>query len=394
MTGIVYGPVEDNSGEPVLPQWWKAVDRWTLACIFLLALIGLVMALAASPAIAGRNNLDPFYYFYRQAFFTLLALACTVVVSIMRIEMLRRLCILGFVAGAIALALLPFFGTDFGKEATRWYSLRFVSFQPSEFAKPFFVVTSAWFLSAKGATNTASGTRFSFLLAMVMIGMLVVQPDFGQASLFFATWMLMYFVAGAPVLILIGLAAIAVLGGLVAFNTSEHFARRILGFLDRDPNPNSQIGHVESAIRSGGNFGVGVGEGKIKWTLPDAHTDYIIAVATEEYGLMLVLLIILLFLTITVSSLLRIRRTRDMFIRIAGTGLASIFALQGLINMGVAARLLPAKGMTLPFVSYGGSSILATAILMGVLLAFTSARPLGQIDGARATADGMATQAA
>ncbi len=394
MTGIVYGPVEVNTGEPILPQWWRTVDRWTLACIFLLSLIGLVMALAASPAIAGRNNLDPFYYFYRQASFTLLALACMVVVSIMRIEVLRRLCILGFVAGTAAMALLPILGTDFGKEATRWYSLGFVSFQPSEFAKPFFIVTSAWFLSATGVTTTASGTRISFFLAMIMIGLLVVQPDFGQASLFLAAWMLMYFVAGAPVLILFGLAVATVLGGVVAFNSSEHFARRIVGFLDRDPNPNTQAGYVESAIRSGGNFGVGVGEGKIKWTLPDAHTDYIIAVAAEEYGLMLVLLIILLFLTITVSSLARIRRRRDMFTRIAGTGLTSIFALQGLINMGVAARLLPAKGMTLPFVSYGGSSILATAFLMGVLLAFTKDRPLRDIDGVLGPLDRTVIRAA
>ncbi len=379
MTGIVYGPVEDHTGEPILPRWWKTVDRWTLACICFLALIGLVMALASSPAIAGRNNLDPFHYFYRQAFFTLLALTCIIVVSIMRIELLRRLCILGFVAGAIALALLPFLGTDFGKEATRWYSLKFVSFQPSEFAKPFFVVVSAWFLAAQGFASRSSGTKVSFLLALMMIGMLVIQPDFGQASLFLATWMLMYFVAGGPVLILLGVALAAAIGGFVAFNTSEHFARRILGFLDRDPSPNSQIGYVDSAIRSGGNFGVGVGEGKIKWTLPDAHTDYIIAVAAEEYGLMLVLVIILLFATVTVSSLLRIKRTRSLFVKIAGTGLVSIFALQGLINMGVAARLLPAKGMTLPFVSYGGSSVIATAILMGVLLSFTRSRPTGDV---------------
>ena len=394
MTGIVYGPVEVNTGEPVLPQWWGTVDRWTLACIFLLALIGLVMALAASPAIAGRNDLDPFYYFYRQAFFALLALASMVVVSIMSIDLLRRLCILGFVAGTAALVLLPFLGTDFGKDATRWYSLGFVSFQPSEFAKPFFIVTAAWFLSAQGVTATVSGTRISFFLAMIMIGLLVVQPDFGQASLFLAAWMLMYFVAGAPVLILFCLAVATVLGGVAAFNSSEHFARRIVGFLDRDPDPNSQAGYVESAIRSGGNFGVGVGEGKIKWTLPDAHTDYIIAVAAEEYGLMLVLLIVLLFLTITVSSLVRIRRRRDMFTRIAGTGLTSIFALQGLINMGVAARLLPAKGMTLPFVSYGGSSILATAFLMGVLLAFTRARPLRDMDSVLGPMDQAVIRAA
>jgi cell division protein FtsW len=167
--------------------------------------------------------------------------------------------------------------------------------------------------------------------------------------------------------------------GFVAYGASEHFARRINGFLASDVDPRSQIGYATNAIQEGGFFGVGVGEGQVKWTLPDAHTDFIIAVAAEEYGLILVLVIIALYAAITVRSLYRLTRERDLFIRLAGTGLACIFGVQAMINIGVAVRLLPAKGMTLPFVSYGGSSVIAAGITVGMLLALTRARPQGHM---------------
>jgi cell division protein FtsW len=166
---------------------------------------------------------------------------------------------------------------------------------------------------------------------------------------------------------------------MFAYNNSEHVARRIDGFLSAEIDPNTQIAYATDAIRNGGLFGAGLGEGSVKWTLPDAHTDFIIAVAAEEYGAMLVFLIIALFATITLRAFFRLIRERDPFIRLAGTGIASLLALQAFINLGVAARLLPAKGMTLPFVSYGGSSVIATGIAVGMLLAFTRSRPQGDI---------------
>ena len=187
----------------------------------------------------------------------------------------------------------------------------------------------------------------------------------------------MYFVAGAPMLLLIILAGLVVFGGTIAYSNSEHFARRIDGFLSPDLDPNTQLGYATNAIREGGFFGVGVGEGQVKWSLPDAHTDFIIAVAAEEYGLICVLVIIALYAVIVVRSLLRLMKERDIFIRLAGTGLVCIFGVQAMINMGVAVRLLPAKGMTLPFVSYGGSSLIAGGIAVGMLLAFTRSRPQG-----------------
>jgi len=299
--------------------------------------------------------------------------------TMMSPQMVRRLGVLGFLAAFAAIVALPFFGTDFGKGAVRWYSLGFAAVQPSEFLKPGFVVAAAWMLAANQEINGPPGRLWSFGLCLTIVLMLALQPDFGQACLVLFGWGVMYFVAGAPMLLLVGIALLVVLAGTVAYSNSEHFARRIDGFLTADVDPNTQLGYATNAIREGGFVGVGVGEGQVKWSLPDAHTDFIIAVAAEEYGLVLVLAIITLYAGIVLSSLLRLMRERDPFIRLAGTGLACMFGVQAMINMGVAVRLLPAKGMTLPFVSYGGSSLIATGIAVGMLLSFTRTRPQGEI---------------
>ncbi len=379
MTEMVYGAVQDQRGEPILPKWWRTIDRWTMSCVLILFVIGLLLGLASSPPLAGRNGFDPFHYVERQALFGGLALVAMLLTSMMSPTLVRRLAILGFLASFVALAFLPVFGTDFGKGAVRWYSLGFASLQPSEFLKPGFVVVAAWLLAASQEINGPPGRLWSFALCMAIVAMLVMQPDFGQACLILFGWGVMYFVAGAPMLLLLCMAGAVVLGGMFAYSNSEHFARRIDGFLNQEVDPTTQLGYATNAIREGGLFGVGVGEGQVKWSLPDAHTDFIIAVAAEEYGLILVLIIIALYSLIVVRSLLRLMRERDMFIRLAGTGLACMFGVQAMINMGVAVRLLPAKGMTLPFVSYGGSSLIAGGIAVGMLLAFTRTRPQGEL---------------
>jgi len=255
----------------------------------------------------------------------------------------------------------------------------FGSVQPSEFLKPGFVVVSAWLLAASQQIGGPPGKLWSFALCMAIVGMLVAQPDFGQASLILFAWAVMYFVAGAPMILLVGMAGLTVLAGAIAYTQSEHVAGRIDGFLTAELDPTTQLGFAANAIREGGLFGVGVGEGQVKWSLPDAHTDFIIAVAAEEYGLVLVGVIIALYAMVVLRSLYRLMRERDPFIRLAGTGLACIFGIQAIINTGVAARLLPAKGMTLPFVSYGGSSLIAGGIAIGMLLALTRTRPQGEI---------------
>ncbi|MGB5556582.1 MAG: putative peptidoglycan glycosyltransferase FtsW [Paracoccaceae bacterium] len=379
MTEMVYGTVPVRDGEPILPRWWRTIDKLSMSCVFILFGIGLLLGLAASPPLAERNGFDAFYYVERQAIFGALAMVAMIVTTMMSPQLVRRLGVLGFFAAFVALAFLPVFGTDFGKGAVRWYSLGFGSFQPSEFLKPGFIVVSAWLMAASQEINGPPGRMYSLIVTGAIVLLLALQPDFGQACLVLFSWGVMYFVAGAPILLLVLLAGGVVFAGSLAYNNSEHFARRIDGFLSPDVDPRTQLGYAANAIQEGGFFGVGVGEGQVKWSLPDAHTDFIIAVAAEEYGLILVLVIIGLFTTITVRSLLRLMRERDPFIRLVGTGLACIFGIQAMINIGVAVRLLPAKGMTLPFVSYGGSSLIAGGIAVGALLAFTRTRPQGEI---------------
>jgi len=379
MTEIAHGTVIVQSGEAVLPRWWRTVDRVTIFCVLTLFAIGILLGFAASPPLAQRNGHEPFYYVIRQAAFGGMGLSVMILVSMIGPVTIRRLGVLAFFAAMLALAMLPAFGTDFGQGATRWYSLGFASLQPAEFLKPAFVIFTAWMIAASQEVAGPPGKSVSLFAMVVIVGFLVMQPDFGQAALVIFAWSVIYFVAGAPMLILFAVMGFVAMGAVFAYNNSEHVARRIDGFLSSEIDPHTQIGYATDAIRNGGLFGAGLGEGTVRWTLPDAHTDFIIAVAAEEYGVMLVFLIIALFAAITIRAFFRLIRERDPFIRLAGTGLASLLALQAFINLGVAARLLPAKGMTLPFVSYGGSSLIAMGIALGMLLSFTRSRPQGEI---------------
>ena len=375
MTEMAYGSVGTVEGEAVLSRWWRTLDKSVLTAILILFSIGLLLGLASSPPLAEKNGLAPFHYVYRQAIFGSLALFVMVVFSMLPSKVIRRLGVIGFLLCFVALGLLPFFGTDFGKGAVRWYGLGFASVQPSEFLKPGFIVTVAWLISANGQINGPPGRLWSFIITMLVVALLIIQPDFGQACLILFGWGIIYFVAGASFILLAALALMVLAAGSMAYSYSEHFAKRIDGFLSPDIDPRTQLGYATNAIQEGGFFGVGVGEGQVKWSLPDAHTDFIISVAAEEYGLFLVVLIILLFTWIVLASLLRLLKERDAFNRLAGSGLVAMFGIQAIINVGVAVRLLPAKGMTLPFVSYGGSSIIAMGITTGMLLALTRVRP-------------------
>ena len=375
MTEMVYGSVPKARGEPVISKWWRTIDRWTLSSIFILFAIGILLGFAASPPLAARNGFEPFHYVQRQMIFGSLAILVMLVTSLMPVVWIRRFAVIGFLVAFVATLLLPYFGTDFGKGSVRWYSLGFSSLQPSEFLKPAFVVVTAWLIAASQEINGPPGKTWSFILAVSVALVLVLQPDFGQACLVIFAWGIIYFVAGAHLNLLIGMAGAVVGAGTIAYSASEHFARRIDGFLSPEVDPRTQLGYATNAIQEGGFFGVGVGEGEVKWSLPDAHTDFIIAVAAEEYGFVLVALIIIIFAGIVINSLVRLMREREAFVRFAGAGLVAMFGIQAVINMGVAVRLLPAKGMTLPFVSYGGSSLIAGGIAIGMLLAFTRTRP-------------------
>lgn len=379
MTEMVFGAMPARVGEPVLPRWWRTIDKWSLSFVLLLFGVGLLLGLASSPPLAEKNGLPPFYYVERQAFFGGLALVAMLGCSMLSPQQVRRVGVVGFALAFVGLLLLPFLGTDFGKGAIRWYSLGFGSVQPSEFLKPGFIILSAWLIAASQDLNGPPGKLYSFVIAVTVVLFLAAQPDFGQACLILFSWAVIYFIGGAPFFLLVGILGLVTVGGFSAYESSEHFARRIDGFLSADIDPRTQIGYATNAIQNGGFFGVGVGEGTVKWSLPDAHTDFIIAVAAEEYGLILVLCIIALYCAVVVRSFFRLMRERDPFTRLAGAGLAAAFGVQAFVNMGVAVRLLPAKGMTLPFVSYGGSSVIASGIAVGMLLALTRTRPQGEI---------------
>lgn len=379
MTEMVHGTLPAGAGEPVLSRWWRTVDRWTIFCVLMLFAIGLLLSLASSPPLAARTGVSPFYYFTRQAVFGVLAMLAMLAVSLMSPAQIRRWAVLGCAASLGVLLALPVVGSDFGKGAVRWLSLGFITVQPSEFLKPALAVTCAWMMAAAAEPNGPPGRLISLAMTGVALGLLVIQPDFGQSALVVFAWGVMYFVSGGAMTGIVILTGMVAGGAVLAYRGSEHFARRIDGFLTAEVDARSQIGYATSAIQEGGLFGMGVGEGQVKWHLPDAHTDFVIAVAAEEYGFVLVATVIALFGAICLRALSRLARERDVFARVAGTGLAALISAQALINIGVAARLLPAKGMTLPFVSYGGSSLLAMGLLMGMLLALTRARPQGEI---------------
>ncbi len=376
MTDLTFramGPQEQFETS-IVGAWRQSVDRWAFGALLVLGVLGVVLALAASPPLAHKNGLWTYHYVVRHVVFLVLALGTVAAMSMCPVTLVRRCGIMLFAGAMAATMLLPVLGTDFGKGATRWYSLGFFSLQPSEFLKPGFVLVSAWIISGSYERFGPPGRTLTGLLALGIAAMLAMQPDFGQAVLVLAVWSAMVFVSGAPILALLALGGAIGAGGALAYTKSSHFAGRIDGYLAEEVDPHTQLAYAHSAIQEGGLFGVGAAQGSVKWTLPDAHTDFIIAVAAEEYGLILTLIIIGLYLFITLRSLARLAEERNPFIRLGGTGLAVLFGLQAFVNMAVAIRLLPAKGMTLPFVSYGGSSMLAAAIGLGALLALTRTR--------------------
>ncbi len=374
MTDIIFRPRSQLSEESELPMWWKTIDKWSLFSLIGLFLCGLLLGMAASVPLAESNGKDVFYYVKRQLFYGAFSFFIIIFLSILSIKENRRIFLIGFFLSMIALFILPFLGTDHGKGAVRWISLLNISFQPSEFLKPFYIVAITWIMSSSYSNYQMPGKAISFILMAIIVFTLIAQPDYGQAALFLSIWTILYFLAGASLLILFLIILVTLLVGFISYSNSDHFAGRINTFLNPEIEPRSQISFALNAIQDGGLFGVGVGEGVIKWRLPDAHTDFIIAVAAEEYGIILCLLIILFFCLIVMRSLLLLKNQRDFFIRNCGVGAISFFSLQAIINLGVSVRVLPAKGMTLPFISYGGSSLIASGFLMGLLLACTRKR--------------------
>lgn len=354
--------------------WWWTVDRLMLAAMAGLMLAGIVLSLAASPPVAARLGLEPFYFVNRHVLFLIPAIAVLLATSFLSPRHIRRIALVVFAVSLVLLFMTLVYGAEV-KGARRWLVILGVSVQPSEFLKPAFVILIAWlFGESARRPEMPANTMALGLLAIVVLG-LVLQPDFGQTLLILAVWGALFFLAGMRLIWVVGLGGAAVVGLTGAYFTVPHVARRIKRFIDPASGDTFNIDQaVESFVR-GGWFGRGPGEGTVKRILPESHTDFVFAVAAEEFGIALCLALLLLFAFIVLRALLHALRNHDPFQRFAAAGLAILFGLQSAINMAVNAHLIPAKGMTLPFVSYGGSSMISLAWAMGMLMALTRERP-------------------
>ena len=380
MTDIIHGSSRAVPVDNPFFRWWQSVDQWTLVATLGLIVMGLLLSMAASVPLADSNGMPAFYYVNRQAIYGLISFCVIIFLSTTSLSVVRRFGIIGFFLVVIALALLPIFGTDFGKGAVRWFSLNWLTIQPSEYLKPFFVVFISWIVAGNIHSNPRAGLILSFFSMAICVFLLTMQPDLGQTVVLIGCWVLIHFIVGVSWLFSAVFFTFVSTIAFIFIQFSNHVATRLKTFFSNVIEPTSQMGLVEQAIHSGGFLGVGAGNGKIKWSLPDAHTDFIIAVAIEEFGLIVFIIILTLYVIILLRTLSRLLIERNPFLLLVGLGLLTIIQTQALINLGVAARLLPTKGMTLPFISYGGSSMVAMGILMGLLLNVTRRRTSENID--------------
>jgi cell division protein FtsW len=363
----------DRTDTSVVARWWWTIDRWTVAAIALLIVFGAILGLAASPPVADRLGYDSYHFVRRQLFFLPLAILLLVGVSLLSPRGVRRLAAVIFSLGILAVIATLVFGTEI-KGARRWMSVAGLTVQPSEFVKPCFAVLAAWLFAMRSEDGRHSGRNASILLYGLVIALLLMQPDVGMTVIVSAVWFTQFFLAGLP-LMGIGLFVAAGVGAAVgAYFLFPHVASRIDRFIDPASGDNYQITRSMEAFTKGGAFGRGPGEGSVKSVLPDAHTDFIFAVAGEEFGLVACLILVGLFAFVVLRGFGQIIKESNLFVLLAATGLLVQFGLQALVNMGSTLRLMPTKGMTLPFISYGGSSLVAIALCIGMLLALTRRR--------------------
>ncbi|MGE0503015.1 MAG: putative lipid II flippase FtsW [Rhizobiaceae bacterium] len=354
-------------------NWWWTVDRGFLAAFLTLMGLGVMLSFAASPAVAERIGLDTFHFATRQMIFMAPALAALIAVSFLQPRQVRRLSLIMLACALVMMVAVLYVGVEV-KGARRWLSLAGVSIQPSEFLKPAFVVICAWLFAEHHRQPDIPGNLFAILLLGVVLALLIAQPDLGQTILVLGTWGAMFFVAGMSWFWIVALGAVGAAGGLAAYTLFPHVAGRIDRFLTGEGDT-FQVDMGREAVISGGWFGVGPGEGTVKRIIPDSHADFVYAVAGEEFGIVLLLIILSIFAFVVIRGLAFALRERDDFTRFAVSGLVVNFGFQSIINIGVNLQMLPAKGMTLPFISYGGSSLIAIAISMGMVLALTRRRP-------------------
>ena len=357
----------------ILGQWWWTVDRWSLAAIAALMAFGALLAAASSPAVAERIGLDEFYFIKRHFMLLPVAIAMILAVSAMTPTQVRRMAVIAFLGCIALLAATLLIGTEI-KGARRWLSIAGFSLQATEFVKPMFAVVAAWLFSEATRDPRFPGRLICTGLFAAVIALVIAQPDLGQAVVITSVWMAQFFLAGLPMLLVAGLVILGVSGLIGSYFALPHVASRIDRFIDPKSGDTYQIERSIEAFSSGGLFGRGPGEGQVKQVLPDAHADFVFAVAGEELGLFVALFIVALFAFIVLRGMTRAMSEQNLFILLAVAGLLVQFGVQALINMGSSLQLIPTKGMTLPFISYGGSSLLGVALGLGMTLALTRRR--------------------
>jgi cell division protein FtsW len=364
----------------VIGRWWWTVDRWMLAAIMAILAFGVILTMAASPPVAERLGISSFHFVYRQLMFLPLALMVALGISVMTPQQIRRFATVVLLVSLGALALTLLIGAEI-KGSRRWLSFGPLSIQPSEFVKPSFAVVAAWLFTRRKLNKRFPGYLLSIALFGVIMALLIQQPDLGMAIVLSTVWFAQFFLAGLSIWFVVA----GVLGGVGAavgaYYTFSHVHKRIDHFLNPDVGDSYQINTALEAFMNGGLFGRGPGEGTVKASLPDAHTDFIMAVAGEEFGLIVCLIVVGLFAFVVLRGMSRALQETSLFLMLGSAGLVIQFGLQALINMASTLKLMPTKGMTLPFISYGGSSALATAVGVGMLLALSRRRGgIGEIE--------------
>ena len=363
-----------RTDESLFGRWWWTVDRWMIAAIIAILALGAILALAASPAVAERIGLDTFYFAQRQFIVLPFVLIVMFAVSLLNRSGVRQLAVICFGLAVLFMIYTLVDGTKI-KGAIRWVTFASFSIQPSEFVKPSFAIIGAWMFSAWRLKEDFPGYMVAVGLYLTVVALLLMQPDVGMAILVSVVWGTQFFLAGLPMLLVLVIGIVFICGGFVAYFNFEHVQSRIDRFFDPASTEAYQVMRSLEAFRNGGVFGRGPGEGHVKEVLPDAHADFIFAVAGEEFGLMMTLLIVGLFLFVVLRGFGRAFKETDLFVQLAVAGLLVQLGLQAIINMASTLNLMPTKGMTLPFVSYGGSSMMALAIGLGMVLALTRERP-------------------
>ncbi|MBN9582853.1 MAG: putative lipid II flippase FtsW [Afipia sp.] len=355
-------------------EWWWTVDRLLLAAFMTLMLAGVILSLAASPPVAARIGLDPFHFFNRHVLFLAPSIVVMLAVSFLSPRQVRRSALVVFAVSVVLIVATLLFGPEV-KGARRWITILGVNIQASESLKPAFVVLVAWLFSESAKRPEMPATSMALVMVLMTVTLLVLEPDFGQTMLLLMVWGALFFIAGMRIIWVFGLMGTGAVGLFGAYLMVPHVAARIKRFMDPASGDTFQVDMAMESFSRGGWFGQGPGEGTVKRILPDSHTDFVFAVAAEEFGILLCLMLLALFAFIVIRSLTRAYQSEDLFSRFAAAGLAIMFGIQASINMAVNLHLMPAKGMTLPFISYGGSSMVSLAYGVGMLLAVTRQRP-------------------